>query len=62
LGDSSVFTNINILGAWEKLLEAIRGVGKLSLLLLGLLLHPWRFYPFWVREDNRLRNWRRRCE
>jgi len=23
------------LGAWERLLEAIRGVGKLSLLLLG---------------------------
>jgi len=27
--------NKNTLGAWERLLEAIRGVGKLSLLLLG---------------------------
>ena len=35
LGDSSFFTNINTLGAWERLLEAIRGVGKLSLLFLG---------------------------
>jgi len=35
LGDSSFFTNRNTLGAWERLLEAIRGVGKLSLLLLG---------------------------
>ena len=35
LGDSSFFTNKNTLGAWERLLEAIRGVGKLSLLLLG---------------------------
>ena len=35
LGDSSFFTNRNTLGVWERLLEAIRGVGKLSLLLLG---------------------------
>jgi len=35
LGDSSFFTNRNTLRAWERLLEAIRGVGKLSLLLLG---------------------------
>jgi len=34
LEDSSFFTNRNTLGAWERLLEAIRGVGKLSLLLL----------------------------
>jgi len=33
LRDSSFFTNRNTLGAWERLLEAIRGVGKLSLLL-----------------------------
>ena len=35
LGDSSFFTKRNILGAWERLLEAIKGVRKLSLLLLG---------------------------
>jgi len=35
LGDSSFCTKRNTLGAWERLLEAIRGVGKLSLLLLG---------------------------
>jgi len=35
LGDSSFFTNRNTLGAWERLLEAIRGVGKASFLLLG---------------------------
>jgi len=29
---------------------------------LGFLLHPWRFYPFWVGEDDGLRNWRQRCE
>jgi len=35
LGDSSFCTKRNTLGAWERLLESIRGVGKLSLLLLG---------------------------
>ena len=35
LWDSSFFTNRNTLGVWERLLEAIRGVGKLSLLVLG---------------------------
>jgi len=29
---------------------------------LGFFLHPWRFYPFWVGEDDGLQNWRRRCE
>jgi len=34
LGDSSFCMNRNTLGAWEMLLKATRGVGKLSLLLL----------------------------
>jgi len=52
LGDSSFFTNRNTLSALERLLEAIRGVGKLSLLLLEspsssmevLPLLDWRVY------------------
>jgi len=34
LGDSSFFTNRNTSDAWERLLEAAKGVGKLSFLLL----------------------------
>ena len=56
LWDSSFFTNRNTLGAWERLLEAIRGVGNSPFSFLGFLLHPWRFYPFWVGEDDGLRN------
>jgi len=33
------------LGAWERLLEAIRGVGKLSLLLLGFLSSSMEVLP-----------------
>jgi len=33
------------LGTWERLLEAIRGVGKLSLLLLGFPSSFMEFLP-----------------
>jgi len=33
-----------------------------SFSFLGLLLHPWRFYLFWVREDDGLQSWRQRCQ
>jgi len=33
------------LGAWEMLLEAIRGVGKLSLLLLGIPSSSMEVFP-----------------
>jgi len=57
-GIFSFCMNRNTLDIGKKLLETVRGVRKLSL----LLLHPWRFYPFWVGEDDELRNWRQRCE
>ena len=42
---SHFFTNRNTLGAWERLLEAIRGVGKLSLLLLGFASSSMEVLP-----------------
>jgi len=50
LGYSSFFTNRNTLGAWKRLLEAARGVGKLSFLLLGS--------PFSSMEFLSLLGWR----
>ena len=37
-------------------------LGNYPFSFLGFLPHPWRFYPFWVGEDDGLQNWRRRCE
>jgi len=45
LGDSSFFTNRNTLGARERILEAARGVGKLSLLLPGFLFSSMKVLP-----------------
>jgi len=45
-------------GSWSLL--GVLGNSPFS--FLGFLLHPWRFYPFWVREDDGLQNCRRRCE
>jgi len=50
------------LGASKRFLEAIRGVGKPSILDLGCPSSYMRFCPFWVGEDNELRNWWQRCE
>jgi len=45
-------------GSWRLL--GVLGNSPFS--FLGFLLHPWRFYSFWVGEDDGLQNWRRRCE
>ena len=45
-------------GSW-KLLGVL---GNYPFSFLGFLLHPWRFYPFWVGEDDGLWNWRWRCK
>jgi len=45
LGHASFCTNRNTLSAWERLLDAVRGVRKLSLLLLGSPSLPMEFLP-----------------
>jgi len=45
LGGFLIFMNRNILGAWERLLEAIRGVVKLSILLLGFPSSSMKVLP-----------------
>jgi len=63
LGDSSFFLRIEtpwVLGRDSWRLLGVLGNSPFS--FLSLLLHPWRFYPFWVGEDDGLQNWRRRCE
>jgi len=46
LGDCSFCTKKNTLGAWERLLEAIGGVGQLSLLLLRFPSSSMEVTPF----------------
>jgi len=44
-GGFLIFKNRNTLGAWERLLEAIKGVGKLSFLLIGFPFSSMEVLP-----------------